>query len=46
MDRDNNWDRIKHVYDTIVTPVKSKITCPLEHIRNNYKNKIFDEVFE
>jgi len=46
MDRDNNWDRVEHVYKTIVNPVNISKIQPLDYIRNNYKNKIFDELFE
>lgn len=46
MDRDNNWDRIEHVYKIIVNPVNISKIAPLDYIRQNYKNQIFDEVFE
>jgi bisphosphoglycerate-independent phosphoglycerate mutase (AlkP superfamily) len=46
MDRDNNWDRIKHVYDIITNPKNVINICPLKHIKQNYENKIFDECFE
>lgn len=43
MDRDNNWDRIKLAYDSIVS-WKNKINItPIEYIRGNYKNNVFDE---
>ena len=46
MDRNNNWDRIEHVYNTLVAPTNVSSISPLDHIRQNYKNEIFDEVLE
>ncbi|MDD5769772.1 MAG: 2,3-bisphosphoglycerate-independent phosphoglycerate mutase [Candidatus Gracilibacteria bacterium] len=43
MDRDNNWDRIKKAYDTIVFGENKTSLKPLEFVKNNYENNVFDE---
>ncbi len=46
MDRDNNWDRIKKAYDTIV---QGSNNCKFEiddYIGFQYKNEIYDEFLE
>ncbi len=46
MDRDNNWDRIKKAYDTIVS---GKNNCKFtvdEYISSQYEKNIFDEFLE
>jgi len=46
MDRDNNWDRIKKVYNTMVLSENKLNYSIINYINNNYKNNIFDEFFE
>jgi 2,3-bisphosphoglycerate-independent phosphoglycerate mutase len=46
MDRDNNWDRIKKAYHIMTNPNKIINITPLEYIKNNYKNEIYDEFLE
>ena len=46
MDRDNNWDRIEPVYDTIISWENKVDISPLEYIKENYKNEVYDEFFK
>lgn len=43
MDRDNNWDRTKKAYDAIVNGLGKVEINGEEIIKNNYKEKIYDE---
>lgn len=43
MDRDNRWDRIKLVYDTIVNGNSNKYDNYKDVIEDSYKEGIFDE---
>ena len=45
MDRDNNWDRIKKVYDALVYGIGNK-NDDKSTILNCYNNNIFDEFIE
>jgi len=45
MDRDNNWDRIELVYNTMVKPETILDISPIEFIKQNYENEIYDEFF-
>ncbi|MDP2091060.1 MAG: 2,3-bisphosphoglycerate-independent phosphoglycerate mutase [Candidatus Gracilibacteria bacterium] len=46
MDRDNNWDRTKKTYDVMVNCENKTNLSPIDFIKNNYKNEIYDEFFE
>lgn len=46
MDRNNNWDRVKKSYDTMVSGEGIKITDPEQYLRESYKKEIFDEYIE
>lgn len=45
MDRDNNWDRIKKVYDAMVLGKGKYCSSPEKAVKNSYKEKVFDEEF-
>lgn len=45
MDRDNNWDRIELVYNTMVLWENKVDISHKEYIEENYENKIYDEFF-
>jgi len=46
MDRNNNWDRIKKAYDTIVLGEGIKITDPEEYLNSSYSREVYDEYIE
>ncbi len=46
MDRDNNWDRQKKVYDTLVSGKVQTHDCPNSFIRDSYRRGITDEFLE
>ena len=46
MDRNNNWDRIKKAYDSIVNGIGDKIDDPEKYLRDSYKNGVYDEYIE
>lgn len=43
MDRDNNWDRNDKYIETLFGKNNSKFNCPIEYIKKNYAENIFDE---
>jgi len=46
MDRNNNWDRIKKSYASMVSGEGIRITDPEQYLRDSYKKEIFDEYIE
>lgn len=46
MDRDNNWDRVKTVYDILCSDTTAKNITPSEYIKNSYTGWIYDEFLE
>jgi len=46
MDRDNNWDRQKKVYDLLVYGIGNKEDSAHSFIRKSYKKRITDEFLE
>lgn len=43
MDRDNNWERIKEVYDVMTSETEKLTIKPSEYIKSNYDKEVFDE---
>ncbi len=43
MDRDNNWDRVKLAYDSLVYGEGEKATCAIQAMEESYKKDITDE---
>ena len=46
MDRDENWDRVKKVYDVMVPGRGSTVDSAVAAIEKSYGQKIYDEEFE
>ncbi|MDD3646052.1 MAG: 2,3-bisphosphoglycerate-independent phosphoglycerate mutase [Candidatus Gracilibacteria bacterium] len=46
MDRDNNWDRIEKVYDTIVRGNNLTSISLLDYVKKSYELGIYDEFIE
>ena len=46
MDRDNRWQRIQKVYDTLVYANGNKAGNPITAIENSYQKEVFDEFIE
>jgi 2,3-bisphosphoglycerate-independent phosphoglycerate mutase len=46
MDRNNNWDRVKKSYDSIVSGIGVKIDDPEKYLESSYKKEVYDEYIE
>jgi len=46
MDRDNNWDRIEKAYNQIVKANNKLEITPIEYLKTQYQEDIFDEFIE
>ncbi len=43
MDRDNNWDREKQAYDSLVSGIGVTATCPVAAMADSYEKGVTDE---
>lgn len=43
MDRDRRWEKIEHAYNTFIGKGKTTKLSPIEYIKEEYANEIFDE---
>lgn len=43
MDRDRRWEKIKHAYDMMTGAGNSSSLAPVEYVKGEYANEIYDE---
>ncbi len=43
MDRDKRWDRIELAYNNMVKAEGKEFTCPVQYVKDSYKEEVFDE---